>query len=363
MLKRRTRGVESIYPSEKTEEITERGEDESRYLRYPHDRTKLWLSWLAWQMVRHNQIVFYIERLQPDWLPHIGRKRLRGIVGLGFGVLSILLICMGFGAFCDLRRGLILRMICGLSAWTVGGLMIRLAVLLVRGVRGKIDCVERLGWSFARALEVFSEGPQIDILGPSGHPIVIAAFATNLILVCGLILTSVPLCIVLFAVFIMDIPTFLACGITVAGIEKKAAPNQGITLSLKFSTIGGMSLGFAGGVVFGLSASLVYGALAGQVFALFGSLCCGLGGGLLAGGEACFKHVVVRLLLVQKSFAPLDYVRFLDFAARKILLNKVGGGYKFVHLMLRDHFANRFDASEYSDSAAKARPSRIELQA
>ena len=36
---------------------------------YPPQRTVHWLTWLAWQMVRHSQTVFYIERLQPDWLP------------------------------------------------------------------------------------------------------------------------------------------------------------------------------------------------------------------------------------------------------------------------------------------------------
>jgi hypothetical protein len=57
----------------------------------------------------------------------------------------------------------------------------------------------------------------------------------------------------------------------------------------------------------------------------------------------------------------LNYPRFLDHATASILLNKVGDGYESVHLMLRDHFANRFDASEYDGSTAvAAQPSAVE---
>jgi hypothetical protein len=36
--------------------------------RYPPERTRAWLSYLAQQMRKHNQTVFYLEHLQPDWL-------------------------------------------------------------------------------------------------------------------------------------------------------------------------------------------------------------------------------------------------------------------------------------------------------
>ena len=36
--------------------------------RYPLSKTQAWLSWLARQMREHNQTVFYLEHLQPDWL-------------------------------------------------------------------------------------------------------------------------------------------------------------------------------------------------------------------------------------------------------------------------------------------------------
>jgi len=37
--------------------------------RYTQEQTAHWLSWLASQMAKHGQTVFYLERLQRDWLP------------------------------------------------------------------------------------------------------------------------------------------------------------------------------------------------------------------------------------------------------------------------------------------------------
>ncbi len=71
----------------------------------------------------------------------------------------------------------------------------------------------------------------------------------------------------------------------------------------------------------------------------------GLVSWLLAGGDACIKHLVVRLLLWSTGSAPLNYPRFLDYAAERILLRKVGGGYIFIHRLLLDYFASLDDTS------------------
>ena len=36
---------------------------------YTRPQTERWLAWLAWQMSQHSQTVFYLEGIQPDWLP------------------------------------------------------------------------------------------------------------------------------------------------------------------------------------------------------------------------------------------------------------------------------------------------------
>jgi hypothetical protein len=59
----------------------------------------------------------------------------------------------------------------------------------------------------------------------------------------------------------------------------------------------------------------------------------------MSGGLAAWRHGILRLLLRRAGVAPRHYVRFLDEAASCILLQKVGGGYSFVHRLLLDYFA------------------------
>jgi hypothetical protein len=69
----------------------------------------------------------------------------------------------------------------------------------------------------------------------------------------------------------------------------------------------------------------------------------GLAGGLIVGAIpafACIQHFTLRLILYYNSYIPwLEYARFLDYAAERIFLQKVGGGYIFIHRMLMEHFA------------------------
>ena len=76
--------------------------------RYPPQQTIHWLTWLAWQMVRHSQTVFYIERLQPDWLP--GEQR------WAFGLVYRLVVGLVFGLVAGLVVGLVFGLVSGLVA-------------------------------------------------------------------------------------------------------------------------------------------------------------------------------------------------------------------------------------------------------
>jgi hypothetical protein len=41
---------------------------------------------------------------------------------------------------------------------------------------------------------------------------------------------------------------------------------------------------------------------------------------------------------------PFRIPRFLDFASDRMLLQRVGGRYRFIHVLLRDHLARRRSA-------------------
>lgn len=99
----------------------------------------------------------------------------------------------------------------------------------------------------------------------------------------------------------------------------------------------GLNLGWQTGVSNALHIGLDNGLIAGLQVGLFGGLLvCALMGGL-----ACLRHSVLRLLLQQSYNIPFNYPRFLDRAARCILLHKVGGGYEFFHDLLLEHLLSQ----------------------
>src|SRR5205823_4165381 len=66
----------------------------------------------------------------------------------------------------------------------------------------------------------------------------------------------------------------------------------------------------------------------------------GLLAGLLSGWLPWLQHYFLRLLLWRVGSIPWDYPRFLNEAADRILLTKVGGGYSFIHPLFLDYFAS-----------------------
>jgi hypothetical protein len=146
-------------------------------------------------------------------------------------------------------------------------------------------------------------------------------------------------------------------------VEIRTVPNQGIHRSARNALSVGLVFGLGGwlvfGLVFGLGGGLVVGLVFGLGSGLFVGLFVGLGGGLVvaldAGGEACLKHFLVRFWLARDGSAPWNYVTFLDHAAERILLRKVGGGYAFIHRMLLEYFAARYVAPSIGDG----RPAKL----
>ena len=61
--------------------------------------------------------------------------------------------------------------------------------------------------------------------------------------------------------------------------------------------------------------------------------------GLLAGLATFVKHFILRFFLSLRDNLPWKLVSFLDEAAERLLLRKVGGSYIFVHRLLLEYFA------------------------
>jgi len=67
----------------------------------------------------------------------------------------------------------------------------------------------------------------------------------------------------------------------------------------------------------------------------------GLVVGLFSGGEVYLQHYILRAIFWRDGAMPWHYVRFLDEAAERILLQKVGGGYRFIHPLFLNYFASQ----------------------
>jgi hypothetical protein len=80
-------------------------------------------------------------------------------------------------------------------------------------------------------------------------------------------------------------------------------------------------------------AVLVIAVPVGIYFAVFGALWYGA---LDAG-----QHAILRLMLRRRGTIPSRLPRFLDYGTRLIFLQRVGGGYRFVHGSLMEHIAGR----------------------
>jgi eukaryotic-like serine/threonine-protein kinase len=126
------------------------------------------------------------------------------------------------------------------------------------------------------------------------------------------------------------------------GIEKKKTrPNQGIRMSLRNAMIIGPGIGGLFFLIFFISGPVTRmfsGYFLGALF--FGLIVAGYAG-LWYGGIDAIQHYSLRFILFVAGKAPIRYAAFLDDAARRLFLRKVGGGYIFIHRLLLEHFSGK----------------------
>ncbi|MDY7004389.1 MAG: NACHT domain-containing protein [Cyanobacteriota bacterium] len=87
--------------------------------------------------------------------------------------------------------------------------------------------------------------------------------------------------------------------------------------------------GFIFGFIFTLVFDLYLGLISGAIGGVIIGISCGLPG---------LKNFVLRIILFFNGHIPWNYRRFLNYAASRLLLQKVGDRYKFIHHLLFKHF-------------------------
>ena len=61
---------------------------------------------------------------------------------------------------------------------------------------------------------------------------------------------------------------------------------------------------------------------------------------LAYGGIAVIEHYLLRWYLWRDGDLPLNLVSFLNYAAERIFLRKISGGYIFLQWLILDHFVS-----------------------
>ena len=277
-------------------------------------QTQRWLIWLAQQMKQRHLTEFYLEWLQPSWLvtkrAQIAYRMLSGLVG---------------GLVYGLPLGLVGELVFWLVSGPFFGLVSGLFVGLVFGSKD-IHPAEIFTWSWKN----FWQGLDRGLVGGLAFGLV-----SGLIfwLVSGLAfgLVSGPVYGLAFG-----LASGLVFGISGTQVSKDihTRPNQGIRKSGRNALRLGLFLGLVSGLFLGLVLGLV--------------------GGLVFGGQAYFSHYILRYILSRSGVMPWLYVRFLEEKTECILLQRVGGGYRFVHALFLDYFASL--ETEASSDAVQPSP-------
>lgn len=300
---------------------------------YSPSDTISWLSWLAKQQTRAMKPTFFLEDMQPSWLPDdAGRGFIRQMRLSVFGILAgaavpgalLLLLYNRWGA----AGGLLLV---GLLAAAVPAITGR---FLVRGRLPfkRIETVESLGWSWPWAALGFGVGAAVGLgLGA------LVAWLDRW--------TSTPWPALLSVAG--GVLTMVENALLRSDLRLRTTPGQGVEQSRRNGLmVAGLVI--ATTLILGAAAVAVAAAVTNRqafipaaAWLLWLALFLGAGCGLSFGFLAWLQHWRLRSILHNRGDFPDDATAFLNLAAERNLLRKVGGGYTFVHALLLDYFSRR----------------------
>ncbi|MBP0020710.1 MAG: protein kinase [Cyanobacteria bacterium SBLK] len=286
---------------------------------YPKQKARRWLIHLAKQMMKESQTVFLIERMQPEWLK---TQRKRWSYSLGVGLLGGLISGAFTGINLTLTRGIGNAIAVSLILGLCGGIV----VAVVFGfIIPNIEPVEMVKWSSVKAKEAFLPGMRVGIIVAIVSLFAYLCFGWFL----GWNRYWIEGCLYGISGLGSGVVFILLRGLTGGGIQRRTIPNQGIWQSAKnmafFALIGVLALSPLAGL---LGLPLLFGAIFGLVFGMASPA-----------GIACLQHLTLRIILYFDRSIPWNYARFLDYATQLIFMQKVGGGYIFIHRLLLEHFA------------------------
>lgn len=342
-------------------------------------RVRRWLSWLA---QNQNRSPFLVELMQPDMLTPPDQRRCRWLaatlLGAALTICAVLPAAAGLGVEWGFHRGPATGLRVGLlAAAAVTGLVmvtsvpvflltrgmwfgfwISAAFSLVRGIIVGAGCPDGelpTGWSVGARAAAFTwlaiglpwmaYGHYTDYRVDVIHPLSNWNFNMRRGRVALLLGVSVGLVFWYFygparGVTFGTMTSLLLGGslcLQRTGLDVPNQPNHAVRRSLKNAA------------TFALSAVLIAAPIVVASYAYQFGWQDGLTNGLLAlsalvaalmfGGIPVLQHAALRLVGANREHMPLRFVDFLNAMSELMLLQRVGGAYRFSHDLVRAFFA------------------------
>jgi hypothetical protein len=318
-------------------------------------QTKLWLTWLAQQLDREAQTEFFPESIQPTCLNKDIHKWIyriifmlniwltSGVIGFVFGsisfgfskgtalglffafIVTFNLISSSFSSFVFTTKN-------NSNTYNLSKVRQRIldysSVLLRDSFRFNIDePISPIGyvhWSFKKLFSI--------LLINLGQGVLICYFLISAFqqpVIAGLIFVSV----------------FIIVNLLISGsgifekpdIENQTEFNQSVKQSIRTSGLVAVFTCFSFMILFWINRIWKTTTIT-ELFLIIGLLV-GVFRWQTTGGLFCIQHFSLRLILYFKGYIPWNYARFLDYCTERMLLQRVGGRYRFIHKLLQDHFA------------------------
>ena len=348
---------------------------------YPEEKARNWLNWLAYKMSQNSQTIFSIEQMQPRWLETGWQKVIYHIGVILFSSFTISII------------GLLIFELCSL--------------ILLKKSSSKQDFYESftsfvvpsLFWGisnfinnkFSNKEEIFFHGQPFigarkkafkEIFFGIKNGLIFGVCLSLYIIIIGIQEGSINWLLSTDDAFRGELIGFLSIIIKLTIIFLVFSLVFGFTFSVYFGIIGAVAdvqdsvnrqkeiisvnpvkktllnsiiLAVIGGLLLVLTSfagsyflngrlsllgkeqeafvflTIIFGSFSGQVV-----------------GFACIQHFILRLTLYKYKYIPWNYTHFLEYATERIFLQKVGGGYIFVHRLLLEHFAALYQPCKLS---------------
>jgi hypothetical protein len=324
---------------------------------YTPQQTRYWLGWLAGQMKERHLTEFYLERLQPSWLAtdrSVTQYRL--FYMLAYGLVGAL----AYGLVGGLVYGLMGRLIYGLVVGLILGLVVGVAGGLLDDIK-QIRPVEVLTWSWKgvwrEPVAGSRDGKKIRLALTWSWNRIWQGLVVGIVvgLISWLIVGLIPAVIIgliggLIGWLIIDLlggltgrlVFELVNGASGQQVSKdgQMRPNQAIRDSGSKAVCIGLVGGLAVALIVGLIGARAIGLEQMVVLVVFLAVFSGVLIAQAVGGRAYVCHYILRYILYRNGAMPWQYIRFLDEATRRNILQRVGGGHRFVHPLLMDYFAS-----------------------